>query len=240
MNRAKGGGWEFLDYLAPPRKGFTWNPASGCNIENCAVRLRGVCYAMRTVKRLGHICPLCPSFIPHMHDGSRGTPDRLYEPLKRKKPSVINPVSTGDLFGLHQEMIYRILGLIEQANWHIFPVLTKAPHKVPLVRMPENVWFGVTINEQSDLWRLTSLRFVDARRKWVILEPLYSSITMDLSWVDWIIIGPQSRPELQPKRSWVQSVIDSAGDVPIFMKSNLDFEPKRRESPTMDRTVPTS
>jgi hypothetical protein len=39
LNRAKeGGGLEFLNFLAPPRKGFTWNPASGCNNLDCGAR----------------------------------------------------------------------------------------------------------------------------------------------------------------------------------------------------------
>ncbi len=148
MNRAKGGGWEFLDYLDPPRLGFTWSAGSGCKIKGCAVRREGVCWAEKIVKRLGQFCPLCPSFEPHLHDGTRGTPDRLSQPLDRKKPSVITPVSTGDLFGFPPEMTQRILDVIEEASWHIFATLTKAPpERLAPLRYPDNVWFGVTVNE---------------------------------------------------------------------------------------------
>lgn len=231
MNRARGG-WDFLNYLNPPMLGFTWTPASGCNIFDCAVRQRNVCWAEKIVKRLVHICPLCPTFEPHLHDGTRGTPNRLEEPLKRKKPSVIAPVPTGDFCGLPIDMRERILNIIEEADWHIFPILTKAPHgRYIKVYYPDNVWFGVTVNEQNDIWRLEELKLIEALHKWAIFEPLYSEIEYELAWLDWIIIGPQSRPELQPENRWVQNILDNAPGVPIFMKSSLSFHPKKREGP---------
>ena len=233
MNRAKGGGWEFLDALNPPMLGFTWNPGGGCDILDCSVRERGVCWAEKIVKRLGHICPLCPTFKPHLHDGKNGTPSRLDEPLKRRTPAVINPVSTGDLFGLPKPMTLEILWTIQDADWHIFAVLTKAPQNSRVFRIPDNVWFGVTVNEQADTWRLDELRGISARHKWAIFEPLYSAIDYDLSWLNWIVIGAQTRPELQPDEAWIQSILDNAPGGPVFMKSNLKWEPKRRDGADM-------
>ena len=176
MNRAKGGGWEFLDYLCPPRLGFTWSAGSGCNIVDCACRRRGVCWAKKIVKRLGQFCPLCPSFIPHLHDGENGTPDRLNQPLDRKKPSVITPVSTDDLFGLPYKMREGILDVVEEASWHIFATLTKAPQHAWPFKFPDNLWFGTTINEQADTWRLDEVRKHVLSKTWAIFEPLYGPI----------------------------------------------------------------
>lgn len=231
MNRASGGGWEFLDYFSPPRKGFTWSAGSGCLLD-CAVRDRGVCWAEKIVKRLGHFCPHCPSFKPHLHDGLNGTPNRLYEPLKRKIPSVIAPMSTGDLFGLPYPMKEIVLDVIEEASRHIFLMLTKAPHRAWPYKFPDNAWFGVTVNHQDDVWRLDTTRRNVLTRRWVICEPLYSAIDYDLTWLDWIVIGPQSRPEVQPEKDWVDSILNNAEGVPVFMKSSLDYSPKRRERPT--------
>jgi len=226
MNRAKGGGWEFLEVTGCP--GYTWNPASGCDNLNCAVRKRGVCWAEKIVKRLGHVCHWCPSFRPHMHL------DRLFEPFQLKKPAVITPVSTGDLFGLPSHMTRNIMDTVKGASWHTFATLTKMPQNAhKFSPFPENVWFGVTVNEQEDTWRLDELREIEAPVRWVIFEPLYSAIDHDLSWLDWIVLGPQTRPELQPKKEWVQSVLDNAPEVPIFMKSTLDWTPKRRDGPVL-------
>ena len=226
MNRVKcGTGWEFL--LVKRLPAYTWNPASGCNVLNCAVRKRGVCWAEKIVKRLGHVCPKCPSFKPHMHE------DRLFEPFKLRKRAVITPVSTGDLFGLPEEMTGEILIIVEKAFWHTFTILTKNPQNARRFNpYPKNVCFGVTVNEQQDTWRLDDVKKIEAPLKWCIFEPLYSPIDYDLSWLDWIVIGPQTKPQLQPEESWVQSILDNATAVPIFMKSTLKWPVQIRESPT--------
>lgn len=167
-----------------------------------------------------------------MHDGEYGTPDRLMEPFFRKKPSVITPVSTGDLFGLHFDQSDTILAKTLEADWHIFAILTKLPQNAhDFSPFHKNIWFGVTVNEQPDTWRLDELREIEAPVRWTIFEPLYSAIDYDLSWLNWIVIGPQTGPLLQPEKSWVQSVLDNAPNVPVFMKTTLDWSPKRREPP---------
>jgi len=227
MNRVKGGGWEFLEI--PGRKGFTWNPASGCSGQGCAVRARGVCWAEKIVKRLGHICSRCPSFEPHMHW------NRLMEPFKRHSPAVIAPVSTGDLFGLTPYMIGSVLSVVRGASWHIFAVLTKLPQNAHIFNpYTENVWFGVSVNQQGDVWRLKELEKIDAGKRWAIFEPLYSGIDYDLGFLDWIIVGAQTQPEVQPEKSWVKDLIAEARrhGVPLFLKSNLKWPVKIKEFPS--------
>ena len=232
MNRAKGGGWEFNDYAVPGQKGGTINPAAGCNNMNCAPRQRGVCYAQRISSRLGRFCPLCPSFKPHLHDGTQGTPNRLMEALELRKPMTLTPVSMGDLFGLRFYMTDIILKVVKNAYWHTFLTLTKLPQNAHRFNpFPENVWFGVTVNEEADVWRLDHQKKIKCAKRWAIFEPLYSAIDYDLTFLDWVIIGPQSRPMFQPKKEWVQSILDNARGVPVFMKSTLEWQPKRRESP---------
>lgn len=226
MNRAKGGGWEFLEQ--GERHGFTWSGGSGCNVMDCAVRKKGVCWAEKIVKRLGRFCPECPTFHPHLHL------HKLNEPLKMNKPSIITPVSTGDLFGLGQKRTSLILDIIRQANWHTFATLTKAPQNAHVFNhFPENVWFGVSVNEQVDVWRLDELKKIDAKIKWAIFEPLYSKIDYDLSFLDWIIIGAQSRPDFQPDMDWVDEILNQAKrhEIPVYMKKNLDWSYYLREFP---------
>jgi len=110
------------------------------------------------------------------------------------------------------------------AGWHVYAILTKLPQRAPDFHWPENVWFGVTVNSQDDAWRLDVLRKIDAPRKYCLFEPLYSAITSDLSWLDLIVIGPQTKPMLQPRRQWVESVVKNAGATRIFYKSKLKVE----------------
>jgi len=227
MNRQKtNGGWEFLVWPDEDKAGFTWNPASGCNKEGCAVGQKGVCWAEKIVKR-GGSCELCPTFKPHMH------PWKLDEPKRRYKSANITPVSTGDLFGLRTKQTKMILDVVEDSDQHDFMILTKLPQNAwTFGRFPENVWFGTSINRQEDIWRLRSLeKSIKAEKKWAIFEPLYSEIDYDLSFLDWVIVGAQTRPERQPSKPWVGGIVKQAdeNEIPVWIKSNLKVWPNRRK-----------
>ncbi len=143
---------------------------------------------------------------------------------------MITPVSTGDLFGLEPAQIESILSVVRKASWHVFAVLTKVPDRAGIWEYPDNVAFGVTVNEQADVWRLEELEAIRARWRWVIFEPLYGPVDHDLAFLDWVIIGHQTRPEIQPEGAWVKGILESAPGVPVFMKGSLRYEPLRRES----------
>lgn len=205
---------------------FTWNAASGCRGVGCAVWEK--CWARRQVKRLGRFCPKCPTFEPHMHM------DRLNEPLQVKKPAKIFPVSTGDLFGLEPAQISMILDVIERVSWHTFQPLTKQPQNArSFSPFGSNVWFGVSVNQQGDTWRLDELQKIEAPIRFAYFEPLYSAIDYDLSFLNWIVIGAQTRPNLQPQPEWVQDILDQADEnnIPVLTKSNLEWAEKFKEFP---------
>jgi protein gp37 len=217
MNRVKAGsGWEHLLEIARIEgldSAFTSNPYGGCHGIGCAVRR--VCWARRyALKRLKW-----GSFEPQKRNLRE-----FEEWRQRKKPSVITPVSMGDLFGQKPEHIRKVLENIKACYWHVFAILTKLPQYATRFNpYPENVWFGVTVNRQADVWRLDVLRKVEARKKYCLFEPLYSSIRYPLMWLDLIVIGPQNNPLVQPKREWVESIVKNAGNARIFYKSKLKF-----------------
>jgi len=62
---------------------------------------------------------------------------------------------------------------------------------------------------------------INASKKYCLFEPLYGPIDYDLSWLDLIVIGPQTAPLHQPKKEWVESIVRNAGSAPIFFKSKL-------------------
>ena len=149
-------------------------------------------------------------------------PERLKDPYRLKKSAVITPVSMGDLFGLEPQHTEAILNVIRDCSWHKFAILTKLPQNaLKFNPFPSNVWFGVSVNLQDDVWRLDCLKRVEAPRKYVLFEPLYSAINYDLSWLDLIVIGCQSYPTVQPKKEWVESILRNSGSAKVFFKSNL-------------------
>jgi len=209
---------------------FTWNPWVGCTGEGCAVRAH--CYARAQAKRQKQRCRRCYKFIPHYH------PERLNEPLRRKTPSLIFTVSMGDLFSAPDWFIHAVLDVIHRANWHTFQILTKQAQRLQWHSpYPRNVWVGVTVNRQDDVWRLLPLRAIKAAVRFASFEPLYGAIDYDLSWLDWVIIGAQTKPEKQPKPEWIDNIITASNaDVlkpgpRLFIKNNLRYEPRIQTFP---------
>jgi protein gp37 len=112
-----------------------------------------------------------------------------------------------------------------KAPQHNFIIFTKQPQNIDLNdALPENLSIGVSVNRKEDLWRLDTLRQVECRCRIASFEPLYEHIDADLTEIDWIIIGAQSRPNLQPKQEWVVSLMQLARifGAKIFLKDNLN------------------
>lgn len=118
-------------------------------------------------------------------------------------------------------------GMIRRASWHIFVVLTKQPQNIPSDEnfpLPPNLWLGVSVNCKADLWRIDELRKAGAVVNFVSFEPLYEDLgTVNFDGIQWVIIGAQTRPNVQPKSEWVTSLILQCRErgIPIFMKRNL-------------------
>jgi len=214
-----------IDYL-----NSTLNVIVGCSGEGCAVREE--CWAKRQEKRRKGKCKddRCYKFIPHDH------PERLEEPWHVKKPSRIGLNFCGETFDKAFKnrafcMWFGLCGMMQRASWHTFVVLTKQPQNIPKDEnfpLPQNLWLGVSVNNKEDLWRIDKLRETTAIVKFVSFEPLKDDLgKINLDDVQWIIIGAQTRPNLQPKTEWVESLIAQCREhnIPIFMKSNLKGYP---------------
>lgn len=212
MNRTK---IEYLDY--------TWNPLVGCSGMGCAVA--GVCWARGQAKRRKHACHDCYDFKPHYH------PERFRQPLAVKKQSRIGVCFMGDLFdsAFGRSVHQMLFGVMAQASQHTFICLTKQSKNMLTfvenwMSPPANVWLGVSVNCKQDLYRIEDLLATDAEVKFVSFEPLYEDLgDVNLDGVDWVIIGAQKRPNLQPRKEWVFDLVSKARSVgaDVFLKNNL-------------------
>jgi len=196
---------------------YTWNPVSGC-LNNCSY-----CYARKLYRRFRR------DFTPKFH------PERLEEPYKLKKPSMIFTGSVTDLFGwwVDESWLLKIFKVMDDNLDHVFQVLTKFPQNIKkfpaayrLIRALPNLWLGVTVNTQNDMWRVEELATIQTvGRKFVSVEPMFSRVTFqDLIYeIDWIIVGAQTNPLKLPEKSWVKELISEAekANIPIFLKDNL-------------------
>ena len=121
---------------------------------------------------------------------------------------------------------------------------------------PQNVWLGVSVENQSYTWRIEHLQRTPATIKFLSIEPLLSSISMEavlLEAIQWIIVGGESGPQARPmKPEWVCEIQNQCEKyhVPFFFKQWGAYDPmgrrvgKKKAGRTLDgRTweeIPTS
>ncbi len=197
-----------------------WNPVTGCTkvSPGCAH-----CYAETFAERFrgvpGH--PYEPGFDLTLR------PARLQQPLAWKRPRVIFVNSMSDLFheGVPDEYVAEVFDVMRRADWHVFQVLTKRPERVRALAdrlpWPDNVWMGVSVENQRWTSRIEELRAVPATVRFLSCEPLLGSLDLNLSEIDWVIVGGESGAGARPMQlSWAQSVRDqcAAAGVPFFFK----------------------
>ena len=199
----------------------TWNPVTGCTkiSEGCAH-----CYAERMALRLKAMGQknYVNGFKVTLH------PHALILPLRWKKPQTIFVNSMGDLF--HKDVpisfIHEVFDIMERAYWHRFQILTKRARRLADIAAslswPDNVWMGVTVENYSCVKRINHLRKVPAAIRFLSLEPLLGPLPkLDLSYIDWVIVGGESGPGARPMDiQWVLDIQKQCrmAKVPFFFK----------------------
>ncbi len=199
----------------------TWNPTTGCTKVSPGCKF---CYAERMARRLQAMGQpnYRKGFQLALHE------HMLDRPLSWRKPRMIFTNSMSDLF--HQrvpfEFISRVFEVMATARWHTFQVLTKRAERLvrlaPDLPWPPNVWMGVSVENEAYTSRIDDLRTTGAAVKFLSLEPLLGPLgNLDLTGMDWVIVGGESGPKARPMATeWVQGVQSCclAAAVPFFFK----------------------
>jgi protein gp37 len=199
----------------------TWNPITGCTkvSAGCAN-----CYAEIMAHRL---CAMglekyTNGFTPTMHE------DILEEPFKWKQPHTVFVCSMADLF--HETVpfnfIDKIMDTIQKTSQHRYQILTKRAERMAeyftKMPIPHNAWLGVTVESQSVLPRMDSLRQLPTTVRFISCEPLLNDLgTIDLANIDWVIVGGESGTKARPmKPEWVRSIQTQCEnqDIAFFFK----------------------
>src|SRR5439155_825664 len=109
-------------------------------------------------------------------------PDQLTLPLRWRDPRRIFVNSMSDLFhaDVPEEFIRRAFGIMAQAHWHVFQVLTKRSRRLaelaPCLPWPSNVWQGVSVENARYTTRVADLVRVPAAVRFLSVEPLLGPI----------------------------------------------------------------
>jgi len=127
---------------------------------------------------------------------------------------------------------------MERAHWHTFQVLTKRSslmrdflrRRYGKARGPSHIWFGVSVEDGSKKSRIRHLKEAPAGVRFLSIEPLIGPMgKLDLSGIDWVIVGGESGPRARPMmREWVREVRNQCKEnkVAFFFKQWGGLRPK--------------
>lgn len=219
----------------------TWNPVTGCTkvSAGCAH-----CYAETFAKRFLGV----PDHPYEQGFNLKLWPGRLGLPLLWKERKMIFVNSMSDLFhnDVPDDFIEKVFDTMCRAKHHIFQILTKRSERMlnwtqkyfssnksrkdGKAVWPENVWLGISLENQDYTWRIRDLQKSPASIRFISIEPLLSPISFNESLLDdiqWVIVGGESGPRARPmKPEWayeIQKCCKKYG-VPFFFKQWGTFD----------------
>jgi protein gp37 len=206
---------------------WSWNPVTGCE-HGCVY-----CYARDIANRFYE-----EKFKPTFHEDRLGAPANT-TPKVEPGGNLVFVCSMADLFGdwVPDEWIEKVLEQVRATPHWTFLFLTKNPKRYIDIDWPINSWAGATTDTQERVeGTLEAFKAIKHRPPvlFVSCEPLLEPLDFhsELSLIDWIIIGAQSRgsncPEFQPEWKWVASLLTQAESIKAYCKPNLQVLPRER------------
>lgn len=188
----------------------TWNPVTGCTKISPGCKH---CYAEQMSKRLQAMGSKGYSngFKLSLH------PDRLEQPLKRRKPTMYFVNSMSDLFhqNVPDEFIDRVFDVVARSPQHTYQILTKRALRMEKYfrtrPVPDNAWLGVSVEDKKyGIPRIERLQLINAQTRFLSVEPLLEDIgAINLHDIHWVIVGGESGSKariMEPE--WAISVRD--------------------------------
>lgn len=142
--------------------------------------------------------------------------DALSIPYRWKKPRKIFVNSMSDLFHekVSDDFILKVWNVMRETPHHNYQILTKRPERMAdmltkyIREVLPNVWLGTSIEEQETAQRVFHLKKTPAQIRFISFEPLIGSVgEIDLSGIDWAIVGGESGSSARPiKEEWIDEI----------------------------------
>jgi protein gp37 len=204
----------------------TWNPVRGCTKISPGCKH---CYAETFAERFrgvkGH--PYEQGF------DLRLVPHKLTEPFSWRSPKLVFVNSMSDLFqpGVPDEYAEAVSSVMIKADWHTYQVLTKRSDRLSALlngrlrfaAERKHIWWGVSVEDRKyGLPRIEDLRNSPAAVRFLSVEPLLEDLgELNLTGINWVIVGGESGPGARPiQKEWVISIREQcqSARVPFFFK----------------------
>lgn len=219
----------------------TWNPTHGCSKVSSGCRN---CYASKISRQYGHTEK--PWTNEHAQENVTEHPEKLEEPYNppvdvspeqwaENIDATAQPVrvfvnSMSDLFhsAVSESFVQDVFAVMRNCPEHVFQVLTKRPGRAAdmTLQWPDNVWLGTSVEDDRVTDRIAMLEDADAATRFVSFEPLIGPVgDVDLSGVDWAIVGGESAPDddrREMEHEWARSLLAQCrrDDVAFFFKQS--------------------
>lgn len=200
---------------------MTWNPTTGCSKISTGCKF---CYAEIMSKRLKAmgVEKYKDNFEVRTHE------EALKIPYTWKHSKVVFVNSMSDLFHkeIPLEFIQKVFKVMNDNPQHVFQVLTKRAERLlelhTKLKWTHNIWMGVSVENAKEKHRIDDLRNINARVKFLSLEPLLSHLgKLNLKNIDWVIVGGESGHKPRPMDAdWVLDIQEQCKEknVAFFFK----------------------
>ena len=193
MGKTTGIAWTSV----PGYVGGTWNPWQGCTKVSAGCTN---CYMFREKRQYGQD----PAVVVH------SAAPTFYLPEKIKEPHAWFVCSWSDFFHEDADRYRTEANIIMEENpQHLYLILTKRIERAWKnmsiswrCKWPENVWLGVSIENQAMAdKRIPPLLDIPARVHFVSVEPMLERMDIlnpTIEQIDWVICGGESGPGARP------------------------------------------
>ncbi len=186
----------------------TWNPVTGCTKVSPGCKH---CYAETMAKRLQAMG------APGYENGFKLSllPERLEQPLQRRKPTMYFVNSMSDLFQdeVPEPFIDQVMDVIRATPQHTYQILTKRSNNMreyfSTRTVPDNAWLGVSVEDKKyGKPRIPDLLAIKAKTRFLSIEPLLEDLgRIRLRGIHWVIVGGESGFGARPmKEEWAISI----------------------------------
>ena len=196
----------------------SWNPTVGCDSVSPGC---DHCYARAIARRF------FGGFTLRLHP-ERIADARRFRPVRRDghvRPRLVFVNSMSDLW--HRDVpdafLDQVFDAIESNPNTVFQILTKRPKRMADYAtrrwrqgVPGHVWLGVSVEDARYRNRVKYLRKLQEKlgpaTTYVVFEPLLGPVDgVDLTTVDWVIIGGETGPGARPTDiDWVRRAVADA------------------------------
>lgn len=219
--------------------GKTWNCITGCDKISAGCKY---CYAEAMSKRLKAMgqSRYYNGFHLTLHE------DKLEIPLRWTKSWLVFVNSMSDMFhkNVPLEFLRRMFDTMNRANRHVYQCLTKRSERMlelaPKLPWADHIWMGVSVERNDFCFRADHLRQADVPFRFLSIEPLLGTLPdLDLTDMDWVIVGAESGPKARlMDLDWVRDIRDQCveKDIPFFFKQKIEGG-KKVSLPELDGRV---